>query len=318
MKKRKANSRSASDSDGEEDDVLTYSYQPKSANLKHGDDSPGGDWIDASFDFCDPCEDDIQNVKALLINGGLYPGSLVTDSVVKCLCNQGNIGAIVKAENEESDSAVAVLSILNVQQYDEMKCVKNFLLSLARQHASSSVFREFETILNSPTNSVGYFVNERFINLPPSLVPQMFTVIQEDILWSQNIPEMPVEERPFYSFSHLIGYSIFYSRDEGIPFEKKQKAGSMSDNISVFYRKFEEEELFNASELCFCWSTNQQVRLNCESQSPSENSNSPKTQTFQEKKMIYVVPYSKLSSVIKHLKEREPIDLNAKIETLTA
>lgn len=140
----------------------------------------------------------------------------LTDSVV----GQGNIGTLIKSEADAGSSGAAddkentmcgMLTVLNLRQFAHLswpKAIGDALLEKARKHADDEAQRKLKGLLDASKkkgSEVGLMLSERFVNLPPQLVPTLHKALSEDIAWSCTTPECPLDERPFYEFENFIG-----------------------------------------------------------------------------------------------------------------
>lgn len=102
------------------------------------------------------------------------------------------------------------------------------------QKKTSPTATEISILLSSPDVQVGLILTERLINMPPEIVPPMYTMLLEEIDWA-------VEEKEPYKFTHYLVLSKVYSeveskvdQEDDRPSKKKKKAGSLED-VSYFH-----------------------------------------------------------------------------------
>merc|ERR1719198_438182 len=152
------------------------------------------------FDFRDPDEADFHAVKDLLRTpdtlsfvGDSLNFSELCDSVV----GQGNIGTIIKSSaagaEADDETSCGLLTVLNLRQFSQLswpKTIERALLAKAARHATPQVSKDFKDLLGRKGKGaeVGLLISERFVNLPPNLIPPLHKALQEDIEWSCTTP----------------------------------------------------------------------------------------------------------------------------------
>lgn len=98
--------------------------------------------------------------------------------------------------------------------------------------------------LLSPSSSaqVGLILTERFINMPPEIVPPMYKMLVEEIQWA-------VEAKEPYTFSHYLVLSKTYTEvvskldEESQPPQRKKKKSAAATQAETFYFHPEDEKL---------------------------------------------------------------------------
>lgn len=176
------------------------------------DDEGNDEDVDVDFEFYDPDESDYHSVGDLLRSGtwDFLPDFNFSD-LSDSISGQGNIGTLVKSGQGTAEETVcAMLTALNFRQFQKLSwpaIIRDQLLAKAKKHADGPTATKLEALLQrkSGTEELGLLINERFVNLPPQLVPPLHKALIEDIEWSCTTPECPADERPFYRFSHLLG-----------------------------------------------------------------------------------------------------------------
>lgn len=98
----------------------------------------------------------------------------------------------------------------------------------------------------SPIPPIGLILTERLINMPPEVVPPMYTMLLEEISWA-------IEDKEPYNFSHYLIVSKTYEEveskldmEESRPQKKKKKSG---DKVDRFYFH-PEDEVLEKQALC--------------------------------------------------------------------
>lgn len=56
--------------------------------------------------------------------------------------------------------------------------LRNYILELSKQHATEIAKNSIHSVLNDPKNSVGLIINERYLNLPPTISVPSFTKLK--------------------------------------------------------------------------------------------------------------------------------------------
>lgn len=250
----------------------------------------------------------------------------LSSRLADCICNQGNIGTVLCLPDEEKKSAegcvVGLATIMNFKQYascgfDE---VRTALLSAARRRINNTQqLRQFEHLLEKGTTDknkiVGLLLNERLVNIPQQIAPEILSNLRKDVKWSQRTPECPEDERPFYFFTHLIGISRCFvlpsdfSKDNNETAaasdnsKKKNKATSRQKAVDVSrqqqrlgFPKVEDEFFVKYSDIHFTIPTNLMSRV------PSGESGDGKLIDVPEHKLVFAIPYEKLRDVIRECK----------------
>eukprot|EP00920_Eleutheroschizon_duboscqi_P039035 GHVT01093874.1.p1 GENE.GHVT01093874.1~~GHVT01093874.1.p1 ORF type:complete len:384 (+),score=40.29 GHVT01093874.1:258-1409(+) len=211
------------------------------------DDSDAASDVEATFDFCDPSENDYHGIANLLRHGRTFDGKVIkklqTSAVADATCIQGNVGCILKANgrtgvsSDEAGSPVMVLTLLNFRQYtDALNPLDEYLKEKARRYATEETQQKLGKLLkiqDSGTASdrkreVAILIDERMYNIPPQLIPKLFQVIADDVKWSLETPEMPAEERPFYAYTDVIVLTTVYK-------DSKQTSSNGGSNASKFH-----------------------------------------------------------------------------------
>jgi len=185
--------------------------------------------LEVDFDFNQLNETDFHAVS-LFLKGETWAfiEDLNFGELADCICEQGNIGTVVRtnvedgagggkagsgqadASAEDDEMIVALTTALNLRQFSGKawaKAIPKALLAKAKKHAKADIVKSLEGLLakQGKGEEVGLFISERAVNLPPECVAPLQQAIVDDIEWSCTTPECPEDERPFYFFSHFIG-----------------------------------------------------------------------------------------------------------------
>jgi protein BCP1 len=94
---------------------------------------------------------------------------------------------------------------------------------------------------------VGLILTERLINMPPEVIPPMYTMLQEEIAWA-------IEDKEPYNFTHYLLVSKTYEEieskldmEESRPQKKKKKAAGEKSERFFFHP---EDEVLERHALC--------------------------------------------------------------------
>lgn len=223
-----------SEDDEEDDDEDDDEDDAAAANA-------GEEELEIDFDFRDPDELDFHAVKDLLKSGTWeFAADLNFTELADSVVGQGNIGTIIKsssplAEDDDDETSCGLLTALNLRQFKHLgwvKTVEEALMARARKHGSTEVASKLDALLQRQGKDaeVGLLFSERFLNLPPDLIPLLHKALKEDIDWSCTTPECPADERPFYFFTHfLLALKCTPAgAASSAPSKKRRKSGSPS------------------------------------------------------------------------------------------
>ncbi|CAG8570631.1 12547_t:CDS:2 [Cetraspora pellucida] len=197
--------------------------------------------VDIDFDFFDPKPIDFHSIKNLMIqlfsaDAELFSISELTELII----GQPLLGTTVKVDGSDSDP-YAVLTVLNMNEYSEKKCIKDLVTYLLDKTKQDSVLNEkLDTLLKKgSTEHVGLILSERLINMPVQIVPPMYKMLQEEIQWA-------VDDNEPYNFEWYLVLSKTYQEvvstldDESKP-SKNQKKKKAKSEPTIFYFHPEDE-----------------------------------------------------------------------------
>ena len=215
--------------------------------------------MEAEFEWFDPQPDnDFHGLKALLrqlfdVDAHMLDLSALTDLIL----SQPLLGSTVKVEGNESDP-FAFLTVLNLREHQvrslcsdretsapddrqDKAVIRDLQAYLARKCASvPSMARLAQLMSASPTAATGLILTERLVNVPPEVVPPMYTMLLEEMQWARD------EKEP-YEFSSYVIISKVYAEVEssadlqqGRPSKKKRSKGSGGDSDSFYFHPEDE------------------------------------------------------------------------------
>ncbi|XKL66200.1 hypothetical protein PGB90_009620 [Kerria lacca] len=164
------------------------------------------------------------------------------------LIEQIDIGSVVKVRNEseidenpqnnfdenEDDTVYAVISVVSLTSNEEVRFVnqlKNNLIELSESYATEKTKEYIQTIFDDDNNSIGFIINERYLNLPPVISVQSFSKLKNEI-------DVYSEKNPKFNFTHYIMICKLYKA----PVNKKKSTSDQ--NCEVIWCNTE-EEIFN-------------------------------------------------------------------------
>ncbi len=166
----------------------------------------------------------------------------LADQVVSTI----SIGSVVASSLEQDPTDMPEYKALTdpefekiALRYNKERDVYGFItiLSLTKRHAQNKSFQQivsyvcekaakycndrqreqFETILNSKSSNVGLLLNERMINLPYVLVPQLHETLPEDIRFTKKQDD--IEDPREFDYQYILVISRF-------SIENKRKGGA--------------------------------------------------------------------------------------------
>ena len=215
--------------------------------------------MEADFEWFDPQpENDFHGLKALLrqlldVDAHTLDLSALTDLIL----SQPLLGSTVKVEGNESDP-FAFLTVLNLREHQVRSPCSGREISAADGRQDKPVIRELQAYLArkcasvpsmarlsqlmsaSPTAETGLILTERLVNVPPEVVPPMYTMLLEEMQWARD------EKEP-YEFSNYVVISKVYREVESStdlqqdrPSKKKRSKGSGGGSGSFYFHPEDE------------------------------------------------------------------------------
>ena len=156
------------------------------------------------------------------------------------------LGSTVKCEGNESDP-YAFLTVLNLHQHRERKCIRQLTEYLLSKTKDSSTLMQLKELLSPGSKAqVGLILTERFINMPHQIVPPMYNMLLEEIQWA-------VQENEPYAFSHYLIMSKTYTEvasqlDAEDSRPQKKKKGKVETETFYFHP---EDEVLHKHALAY-------------------------------------------------------------------
>jgi hypothetical protein len=113
--------------------------------------------------------------------------NVVMSELADLILEQSEVGTVIKTELEEDTGnqnvdLFALITILNMRFYKDkpvFKQIKDFIKEKINKYASEQNKIVANEILQ--TDNIGFFINERAVNLPMPLIPPLLNLLKEDI-----------------------------------------------------------------------------------------------------------------------------------------
>jgi len=141
----------------------------------------------------------IRNFLSLYCQNKTFDASELTEIIL----NQEYLGSVIR-ETSESES-FGFISVVNINYHKEKLCIKqikDFILSKAPAHEK----QKWQLALSLET--VGLLLNERLINVPSALAPNLHETIYEEIDWA-------LEDGHPFNFDSFIYITSWIHPDSG-------------------------------------------------------------------------------------------------------
>ena len=118
--------------DDEDDDEDDDDDEEETLNMAAEADAPADpDLMHIEFSFFDPRESDFHGMRNLLSGGGLIPSAWDVGGMAGILCEQAEVGGVVKTvgkgSDEPDDDVLGFLSVVNLHTHRDSKCVQQVL-----------------------------------------------------------------------------------------------------------------------------------------------------------------------------------------------
>lgn len=180
-------------------------------------------------------EIDFHGVKTLLrqlldIDSQLFDLSALADMIVE----QRTIGSTVKVDDMAND-AYAFLTVLNLAEHAEKKAVTDLAQYLVEKSRTNEALAPVADLLTS-RKPVGLILAERLINMPPEIIPPMYSMLIDEI-------EAAVEDKEPYEFSHYLIVSKTYNEVQSTLDDGERKKKKAKEDAPLFYFHPEDEVL---------------------------------------------------------------------------
>ncbi|AQK61546.1 Protein BCCIP-like protein [Zea mays] len=199
--------------------------------------------VQADFAFFDPKPSDFHGARLLLktyldskpwdLTGfaDLILAQTTVGTVVKLADDEeeeGEGNGVQKANsstNNDDDDLFGLISVLNLGQHAEQKCIKDLKEYLLDVCPDKGTKKQLRSLLEEKASSVGLLVCRRFVNFPYELVPKLYDALFDEVSWATE------DERK-------------------TPPKHKSKANK-DDDEPIIYPKFEDEIFHELSSWSF-------------------------------------------------------------------
>lgn len=189
--------------------------------------------LDVDFEFMDPNPAvDFHGIKNLLrqlfdSDNQLFDLSELADLIL----SQPGMGSTVKCDGEESDP-YALLTALNLNHHRTKPIILNltrYILSRAKASGNSGLCQLEKLLAADSKAQVALVLNERFINIPPQIIPPMYNLLVEEV-------DLAVKDQEPFDFTHYLIFSKTYaevdSKLDAEDSERPSKKGKKSATTS--------------------------------------------------------------------------------------
>ncbi|GAW82324.1 hypothetical protein, conserved [Plasmodium gonderi] len=253
------------------------------------------DELVVDFELIDPSDTYKDNVRILLRSTELYNNLKCSEQLINVICDQQNIGKFLSLPgrsnsdssgnnlNSESDNVVGFQTIINLNQYDEIKELKEFLTNKMKK-GNTLDFQEnikeiTKLIMSDKTGNIGLYISNRIINTPIKLVPLIYKNVIDDVYWSQGIEDLDESEKKFYFFDYILFYTKVYK--------------NLGEEI--IFANYEEQYFFQHKIYHVMWNNNNIKKFYefC--------NNKNKEVTYKEFVTIFIVPFNKVDEAVKQM-----------------
>ncbi|KAB5532579.1 p21-C-terminal region-binding protein-domain-containing protein [Coniochaeta sp. 2T2.1] len=178
---------------------------------------------------------DFHGVKTLLrqlldVDSQLFDLSALADLIVE----QRTIGSTVKVDDKAND-AYAFLTILNLAEHADKKAVSDLVTYLTEKSRTNSSLTPIVDLLTA-RKPVGLILAERLINMPPEIIPPMYSMLMDEI-------EAAVEDKEPYEFSHYLIVSKTYNEVESTLNDGERKKKKAKEGDAPLYHFHPEDEV---------------------------------------------------------------------------
>ncbi|CRH01160.1 protein BCP1, putative [Plasmodium relictum] len=261
----------------EKNNINKNNYEVNKKEKKNYDNSLNNDEIVVDFELIDPIDTYKDNIRILLRNTELYNDIKFSEKLISIICDQQNIGKFVCVSNEK-DNIISFLTIINLNQYDEIKSLKEFLLSKIKKINAKEFQESIKelTKLISSNKNVGLLINSRIINCPIKLIPLIHKNVIDDISWSQDLDDMDEDEKKFYFFDYILFYTKVYK----------------NLNDELIFSNFEEQYFFEHKIHYVMWNNNNIKKFY------EIINNKKKEMNYKEYVIIFAIPFDKINDAI--------------------
>ncbi|XP_076461199.1 protein BCCIP homolog [Babylonia areolata] len=205
--------------------------------------------VQVEFEARPPEDSDFHGIKTLLQQLFLKANINLSD-FTDIIISQNYVGGVIKQvdvdeedddsmDDDSGDSVFGIVTAINLTDKKDKECIKQLINTLTShcQSVAPEVGGKVTELLHQTENHVGFFLNERFINIPPQIAVPSFQSLRKDL-------EKANEKKRNYSFKHLIMLCKTY----------QLKGASKTSDSSLFFSNGEEELIAEMSDIQVTWS----------------------------------------------------------------
>ncbi|XP_060860890.1 BRCA2 and CDKN1A-interacting protein-like [Metopolophium dirhodum] len=156
------------------------------------------------------------------------------------LIKQSNISIVIKQAfdsvkckdnlNTSYNQVFGISSIINItqQRSESIANVHNLMLILSEKHGDNGTMQFVNKLLSDDKNQVGFLINERYLNIPPSISGPLFRIICKELSNKRT-------ENPLNNFAYLFMICKLYK------VEKSKKGNIYVEGSQILWRNAEEQ-----------------------------------------------------------------------------
>ncbi|KAJ1679182.1 Mss4p nuclear export [Spiromyces aspiralis] len=203
-------------------------------NSENGDELVESGIVNVDFDFSSPQEGDFHSIKRML--QVMFDEDAVDfnlSELADMIIDQPHVGTVVKADG--TDDLYAFIS-----DKGTVKQIRDYLLGKSERFADAKAKQTLARLLDPKSDKhVGLLINERFVNMPPHIVPPLLRLLFEEM-------EEAVKKGEPFKFEWYLLLSPVYRTvrpSEDAAGEVPDSAASGKDkaaDISCYYRAEDE------------------------------------------------------------------------------
>jgi hypothetical protein len=208
---------------------------------KHESGSDNGNELEEEFELVAPCESFFHSVKMLiqlLCDDQKYDVSGLADALIA----QQSLGSLpvttleydldakyghltdedfekMRVKFNMDRDVYGITTVINFSKREKKQYLEDiygYVMFKAKKFLKKDDLKKFISILN--TNKIGLFINERYLNLPVNLVPELLRNLVKDIDFTKQQDD--VEDPSDYNFDYFLGIGkltpddLYYKAEE--------------------------------------------------------------------------------------------------------
>ena len=168
----------------------------------------------------------------------------------------------MRIKHNNDRDVYGITTVINFSKREGKKFLEDiygYIMFRAKKSLEKDKLKKFIAIMNS--KKIGLFINERYLNLPVQLIPNLLRGLVDDIEFTKQQDD--VDDPEDYDFDYFLGIAKWSAND--------------------LYYKVEEERLVEGSSLSF--------KFSCKTKEGTE----------QYKRVIYLLPFSKYKNILEKI-----------------